>query len=317
MTTCKQSPIPKATHSGVLRIGGAELTCHVLEGETRIIAQREMLSVLGLSRGGAGTGKGDRLAGFVAGDRIKPYVSETLAKGIHKAIRFRVDGKAGRASFAYEATVLVELCTAIVNAHMEGRLQRQQEHIARQAGGLLGAFAKTGIIALVDEATGYQSTRAPGALQVLVDRFIREEPSTWEKRFSSDFYMPLYDLCGLAPRGGNHPRLFAALTRFLVYRRLLPPGALELLDERNPADPNGVRRQRHHQFLTEAIGVPALRAHLAELRGFMRLARTIEELIWYVDRAYPLIGKSGELPFLTPPISKATPRQRSVAAEVL
>lgn len=301
MSNCKPTtPQLKAEHAGVLRIGGAELPCYVLNNGMRVLSQRGMVDALGMSFGDGA----ERLATFVAQKSLKPFVSNDLAVRSATHIRFTPAG-GGPEVHGYEATVLADICTAVLAASASGCLQCQQQHIARQALKLLVDFAKTGIVALVDEATGYQHVRAPDALQSLLDKFIRVEPSNWEQRFFlSDFYLPLYEVCGLERRGGNHPRLFAAITRSLVFRRLLPPGALELLDERNPVDERGGRRVRHHQFLTEEVGVKALREHLAELRGFMRLAQSLDELVWYVDRAFPLMGKTGELPFRTPPVGR-------------
>ncbi|WNZ59865.1 P63C domain-containing protein [Myxococcus sp. MxC21-1] len=281
-----------------MRIGNVELACHVLSDGTRVVAQKEMLSALALSRGGAGAGKGDRLATFVAGTKIKPFVSEDLAKGIHSAIRFRIAGVAGRPSFAYEATVLADLCTAIVNAHMEGRLQKQQEHIARSAARLLGAFAKLGIIATIDEATGYQTERSPTALREKLAEFLMEAPATWSQRFPDGYYQRLYRLTRLPRKGGNHPRLFAALTREFVWKRLDIPGIVDALERLNPANENGDRAHLHHLFLTEGPGVSALGAHLVKLQTLMDLAKSIEELRWLAAMAMPGRGENLALPFV-------------------
>ncbi|MFB1482280.1 P63C domain-containing protein [Corallococcus sp. RDP092CA] len=313
MPRCKPAVPPsrvlKAEYDAVLNIGGVELPCYVLNNGVRALSQAGVLAALGMSRGSSSSSGGDRLARFVALERLKPFVSEGLTAGTTSPLLFHPKG-GGPAIKGYEATVLADLCDAIMRADIEGVLQKQQAHIARQARVVALGFMKLGIIGLVDEATGYQQQRAPDALQALLDRFLREEPSTWEKRFFSDFYEPLYRVCGMQPRGGNHPRLFASMTRFLVYRRILPPGALEVLDERNPADERGQRRVRHHQFLTAEIGVGALREHLAELRALMRLAGSLDELIWYVDRAFPLAGKTKELPFFQPPVAEP-PRRRA------
>jgi len=44
-------------------------------------------------------------------------------------------------------------------------------------------FARVGIIALVDEATGYQEVRNKLALQAILDAFLRKELAAWAKRF--------------------------------------------------------------------------------------------------------------------------------------
>jgi len=52
------------------------------------------------------------------------------------------------------------LCETVLQARKDGKLQSQQMHIAEQCEILVRGFARVGIIALVDEATGYQDYRS-------------------------------------------------------------------------------------------------------------------------------------------------------------
>ncbi len=61
-----------------LKIGGVEIPCYVLEDEKRVLHQRGMVAALGMSRGGSSRGGGDRLAHFVAQERLKDHVSSEL-----------------------------------------------------------------------------------------------------------------------------------------------------------------------------------------------------------------------------------------------
>lgn len=54
---------------------------------------------------------------------------------------------------------------------------------------LLGAFAKTGIEAAIDEATGYQYDRASDALQTKLKMFLEEEMRPWEKTFPDELWV--------------------------------------------------------------------------------------------------------------------------------
>ena len=58
------------------------------------------------------------------------------------------------------------------------------------------ALAKVGIVALVDEATGYQEVRDRLALQAILDRFLRQELAAWAKRFPDEFYQHIFRLRG-------------------------------------------------------------------------------------------------------------------------
>jgi hypothetical protein len=66
----------------------------------------------------------------------------------------------GGFAYGYPATVLADICEAVLAARADGELHHNQQHIASQCEILLRGFARVGIIALVDEATGYQKVRA-------------------------------------------------------------------------------------------------------------------------------------------------------------
>jgi hypothetical protein len=61
---------------------------------------------------------------------------------------------------------------------------------------LVRAFAKVGIVALVDEATGYQYDREKDALQKILEQYISPELLPWEKRFPDEFYREIFKLKG-------------------------------------------------------------------------------------------------------------------------
>ena len=58
------------------------------------------------------------------------------------------------------------------------------------------AFARVGITALVDEATGYQYEREHDELQKILKAYISEELLPWQKRFPDIFYKELFRLNG-------------------------------------------------------------------------------------------------------------------------
>ena len=57
--------------------------------------------------------------------------------------------------------------------------------------------AKVGIIALVDEATGYQKVREKRALQLKLQAFIAEEMQEWARMFPDEFWFELARLEGV------------------------------------------------------------------------------------------------------------------------
>jgi hypothetical protein len=82
------------------------------------------------------------------------------------------------------------------------------------------------------------------------------------------------------------PPLVGKLTNDLVYQRLAP-GVLKRLREKNPVVSHGRRRHKHFQWLTENIGDPKLREHLAVVTDFMKVSDTWKQFIALLDRARP------------------------------
>lgn len=75
-----------------------------------------------------------------------------------------------------------------------GVLRKQQAHIAAQADILIRGFATVGIIALVDEVTGYQEIRDRAALHKILDQYLEKEHAKRSKRFPDEFYREIFRL---------------------------------------------------------------------------------------------------------------------------
>jgi hypothetical protein len=63
----------------------------------------------------------------------------------------------GKEAQGFEAEDLIDICNMYIDANNAGALYKQQLPLAKQAQIIVNAFAKTGVIAVVDEATGYQN----------------------------------------------------------------------------------------------------------------------------------------------------------------
>jgi len=190
--------LPKATHGSAdhpLRLGDVEIPCYVLEDGTRVLSQRGMVAGLGMTYG-SGQGGADRLTGFAGGKAISSFINKEMMALITSPIKFR-HSSGGGVAFGYPATLLVDICDAVLAARRAGALQKQQEHIAHQAELLVRGFARVGIIALVDEATGYQKDRAKDALAKILEAYVAKEIQPWVKTFDSDFYEHMFRLRGL------------------------------------------------------------------------------------------------------------------------
>jgi len=292
--------IKQATHGSddhPLKIGDIELPCYVLEDGTRVLSQRGMIGGLGMSSGSAREGGADRLASFLQGKAISPFVSSDLMALIDNPIKFRHPG-GGNPAYGYPATILADVCDAVLAARKSGALQKQQEHIAEQCEILVRGFARVGIIALVDEATGYQADRARDALAKILENFIAKELQPWVQTFPVDYYREIFRLRGLPfPTDTvRRPQYFGKLTNDIVYKRLAP-GVLDELKRVTPKDGEGRLRHKLFQRLTTNKGYPKLREHLGSVVAIMKLSKTYDDFKEKLNRLHPRFDETLSLPF--------------------
>ncbi len=286
--------LPKATHGSAdhpLKIGDVSIPCYVLEDGTRVLSQRGVLEGLGMARGSAGGG--DRLVSFTTGKAISPFVNSSLQAVIDSPIRF-VHPNGGGAAFGYPATMLADICDAVLEARKAGKLQKQQEHIAQQAEVLVRGFARVGIIALVDEATGYQRDRERDALAKILEAFVAKELQPYVKTFPPEYYEQMFRLRGLPYPPANakyRPQYFGVLTNDIVYERLAP-GLLRELKSQAAKDE---RKAKLHQRLTTEIGHPKLREHLASVTTIMKLSTDYADFQTKLTAIHPKLGDTGQL----------------------
>lgn len=279
-----------------LRIGNLEIPAYVLEDGTRVLSGRGMQTALQL-----GQSHGSKLKKLLSSTNIKPHITNALAMALDKPLRFIRPGRGGKLAVGYEATILPEICDAILDARKLENLTPAELLVADQCEILTRAFAKVGIIALIDEVTGYQQIRDKEALQQILDKYLLREFAAWAKRFPDEFYREMFRLRGWQWRGMrvNRPSIVGKYTNDLVYQRLAP-GILEELQKLNPKDEKGQREGKHHQLLTEDIGVPALQQHLFATVGFMRASTTWDQFYRMMQRAFPKLNTTLFLNFPEP-----------------
>jgi hypothetical protein len=292
-------PILKATHGSVdrpLRIAELEIPCYVLENGTRVLAMSGMLKALNMSLGGEGRGAKNRLHRFVETKSLAEYVSEELQRKVSAPILFRTPSNL--LAYGYEATILPDLCDAVLNARAAKTLAPQQRHIAVRCDILVRGLARTGIIGLVDEATGYQEVRSRRALEEILNKYLTEELRKYTKTFPDSYFDEVFRLkqWNIPPSKRARPGAFAHVTNNVVYERLAP-GVLEELQKLNPTDGHGRRKHKHFQFLTDDFGDPRLREHLDKVVFLMRACTSWTEFQRLLDRAAPRVNTLPELPF--------------------
>jgi P63C domain len=292
----------KATHEGILHIGNLEIPCAVLEDGQRVLTQSGFMQALGRARQAKGRDyyKADvNMPAFLTANNLKPFIAKDL-EVTSSQIEFTT--LRGKLAFGYSAELLPKVCEVFLQADEAGALATNQRHIAARARILVRGLALIGIVGLVDEATGYQEVRDRLALQAILDQFLRKELAAWAKRFPDEFYEQMFRLRNWRWKGMkvNRPSVVAHYTKDLVYERLAP-GILGELEARNPKNEHGHRKHRHHQWLTEDVGHPALAQHLYALVGFMRVSDSWKEFYQLVKKAFPRKGNTLVLPFAEPP----------------
>jgi P63C domain len=290
------SSLPRATHMGTLQIGDAEIPCAVLSDGTRLLTQAGFLQALGRSSKPKGRSQQvtDGLPPFLATRSLKPLITDEIFDAtVPVAFITPTGGKA----LGYKAELLPRVCDLFLEARSAGLLTGQQLPLAVQSEILVRSLAKVGIVALVDEATGYQSERDRDALHQLLEAYLSEERLAWAKRFPDEFYKQVYRLrdWNWPPTGRAKPPVLGHITNDIVYDRL-PEGVLPKLRELNPTDDDSKRRKfKHHQFLSTDVGQPDLRDHILQILPLMKVSKTWNGFKGLLDQAFPKKGTQGKL----------------------
>lgn len=283
-----------ATHEGMLAVGDLEIPCAVLEDGTRVLSETGIVNSLGLYRSGAvlvrSQGEdGQRLPLFVANKNIVPFIEDDLVELLTTPTwYFPVGG--GTRNRGTDATLLPKVCDVWLRARDAGVLSgnKRQEQVAVKADILMRGLAETGVVALVDEATGYQYERDRDALAKILEAFVSKELRKWVKTFDPEYYEGLCRLWDVPypPQKNQFPQYFGTLTNNFVYDRLAP-GVKRAIQKKNPVQEDGRRKNKNHQYLTEHKGHPALKEHLSAVVALMKVASDKDAFIEMLDKAKP------------------------------
>ncbi len=128
-----------------------------------------------------------------------------------------------------------------------------------------------------------------------------KELTKWAKTFPDEFYSQMFRLRGWSyvPWSVKRPSAVGKYTNDLIYERLAP-GIIDELRKLNPTDQRGRRKVQHHRWLTEDIGHPHLREHLAAVIALMKASSTWDAFRRAINRALPRYGSTIELPLTEP-----------------
>ena len=264
-------PSPFAKHPGSLDLGGAELDVYVLDTGERVIALNKAVHAITHKEGG-------NLGEYIGVSALKPFINKDIVLG--ETIEYTIPGTQFRGR-GISAERFLEVCQAYVSALQADALTSdRQREIAINCSILLASCAKVGLIALIDEATGYQEVREEDALQVKLRAFIAEELRAWEKTFPDELWEEFGRLTNWKGSLHNRPKYWGKLVIELIYDTLDPDVAKYLRENRPPP---GVR---WHQQLTENYGVRQLVSRCYEIVGLSKSCQSMGELRKKVDHHY-------------------------------
>ena len=295
--------LPWATHEADdLRIGEAVIPCAVLNDKRRVLTQSGVMKALGRARQAKGRSYYDgdvNLPAFLTAKNLKPFIPNELHV-TSSQIEFR--RKSGGKAFGYPAELLPKICGVFIDADEANKLTKNQKHVAARARLLIRGFAEVGIIALVDEATGYQDERPKDELQKILAAYISPTLLPWTERFPVEFFKEMFRVYNWPwpfsetehYKGPLGPRYAGKIIKKIIFENL-PPGVLEELEKRNPPNSKWQRKSRMAQLLTSDIGHPHVEKLVAVATALFRVADDRDTFWRAYRRAFPRIGDQHEL----------------------
>ena len=276
----------------LLRVGKYEIECYVLEDGTSVLAHSQMFYAVGLGRNKDNSKKSQfpKLTRFLSSRYIKPFISNELANSLIYPILFIRPGRGGSAAKGIKASLLIDLCEAIIHSFQKDQLPQYYMPVLMQAQTIVTSFAKVGIDSVIWEITGYLQEKNREMLQAILDKYLLQEYAKWAKRFPDEFWIEIFKLKKWEWQGMkvNRPSFVGKIVNDVVYSRLAP-GVLEELQKKNPIV-HGKRKARHHQFLTDDIGHPALQYHLHGIMALMRASLDWTAFQRSLVRSYPKLN---------------------------
>jgi hypothetical protein len=212
---------------GELVIGDISIPCCVLSDGTRILSASGISSALAINAGSRGSRKykspdkndGTQYPVFINSNTLKPFVDQVFNDGTFEPITYK---DVRQVKYGYAAAILPKVCEVWLKARDAGALQQRQLPKAQKAEILMRGLAHIGIVALVDEATGYQEERENNELQKILSAYISEEFMKWQARFPRKFYQEVFRLFGWSynPMSVKRPGYLGTFTNKFVYEQM-------------------------------------------------------------------------------------------------
>jgi hypothetical protein len=257
--------LPVAQWSGELGIGEGGLPCYVLDDGRRVISRTGATSVLAGKKGGG------QLEKYASAGAVHAYMPDLAGS----MIEFTIPEVTNKTVRGLTAETFLDVCRGYQRAMTDGALKTgAQIEMAHKAIAFLASCANVGLVALIDEATGYQYDRAEDALRVKLKAYLDEKMRKWEKTFPDELWVEFARLTKWRGALTKRPKYWGKLVNELVYD-YLDPDVAKWLRENTPKPAHG---QNYHQWLSSQYGLKKLVEHIWMLIGMARACKTMEDL---------------------------------------
>jgi hypothetical protein len=290
-----------------LRIGDIDIPCYVLADGRRVLAQRGLQGGMGLSEGG-GKGGARKIVQFMEYLERKGLDTKGLSARANSPISF-IPPHGGNPADGYEATILPDICAVVIEASQKGLLHERQKPMATRCAELQHGFARDGIIALVDIATGYRDAKIRDNIAHNIDRHVAKELRPWVRTFQPEYYKQIHRLNGwLYTENGGSPGVVGTWTTDIVYKRF-PLGVWEEINKLAARNEKGRLKHRLFQRLSYENGHPLLKERLAAIIQIMKWCPPDwDEFMRRLDQEFPRPGDTMRFPFYDETPALPTPK---------
>lgn len=259
------NPLPVGLYPGTLPVGDSEIKCYVLDDGRRVISRVGATEFISDK-----PGQGD-LEGYLSALSLQDYLP---SRWQDELIDFTLPEVKHKRVAGLLAETFLDICRGFMEARDKGDLTDIQMEMARRASQFVMACSKVGLIALIDEVTGFQYERAEDALTWKLKLFLEEEMRDWEKTFPDDLWREFGRLTGWKGPISSRPKYWGKLVMELVYG-YLDKDVAQWLRDNAPTPRHG---KNYHQWLSSQYGLKKLTEHIWLLVGVASTCHTMSEL---------------------------------------
>lgn len=253
-------------YRGSLKIGDIEISCAVNEDGIRVISQTALNKAFDRPEGGS-----RNLPRIIEIKALEPFISEDVRARANHLIE--VEDIKG-----FEAELLPDICEIWLKARDADKLTERQLMTAQKAEIIMRALSKVGIIALIDEATGYQFNRRYDALRMLLEQYVAEGIQKWLKRFPDRFFEQLDRLYEQEKKttSRTRPPYYGKFINEYIYKPI-EDGYVKMELNKKNIKSDGKRIGRFHQWLTPDFGVNQLTIQIGRVMGVMEISPNLRK----------------------------------------